>query len=367
MVVPKKWHAHSWDPKDKCQEKAILELNKKNDFGSFDLEKEYFDWRYRRNPAGRAIIKLAVANGNRNEIVGIYCVIPIFLICKRATIRVCMSVGTLTDVSCRGQGIFTSLARDVYEVCSKQQMHAVLGYPNQNSYKGFIRHLGFKDIGEIPLLVRPLRLSNAFKRRFRKRKWMSFAGVLERPFDLWFDVPKIDAPGIEEVRHFDQAFDELNEHLSTRFPIFVKRDSAFLNWRYFDNPFNYRVFAVREAGKILGYIIYRFVHFGKIRCGIILDFTIRRDINSFEVGCLLIRAALHDMLQNECEISGAICLRNSLEFKSLKKAMFFNCPDLLKPQPIPYIIRKNETFFEPGTNLFDIVNWFVSIGDYDAA
>jgi len=367
MVKRKEWISCSWNPTDKRQENEICAMYKANDFDFPAHENEYFDWKYKRNPAGRAIIRLAVANGKSGRIVGIYCVAPILLICNSETIRVAMSVGTLTDTRYRGQGIFTSLAKEVYDLCSKYELHAVFGYPNQNSYKGFIKHLGFKDIYNIPLLVRILRLSNIVRSRLGKRKWMPFASVMAKSYDLYFKVSKFNFTAIEEVTHFDQAFDELNEHLSKRFPIFVKRDSVFLNWRYFDNPFNYRVYAIRRGGKILGYLVYRFLDFAQMRCGIVLDFIVRKGITSMEVGRCLIRNALDDMRENDCDIAGTLCLPNTIEFRLLKQAMFFNCPALLRPQPYPYIIRRNETAFEFDTDLFEIGNWFVSIGDYDAA
>ena len=367
MVKSKEWISCSWNPSDKRQENEICDMYKANHFDFEDRENEYFDWKHRRNPAGRAIIRLAVANGKSGRIVGIYCVIPILLICNSETIRVAMSVGTLTDTRYRGQGIFTSLAKEVYNLCSKHGLHAVLGYPNQNSYKGFIGHLDFKDIYKIPLLVRILRLSNIVKRRFIERKWMPFASAMAKSYDLCFKVPKVNVKAIEEVTYFDQAFDELNEHLSMRFPIFVKRDSVFLNWRYFDNPFNYRVLAIRRTGKILGYLVYRFIDFAKMRCGIVLDFIVRKGITNIEVGRGLIRNALNDMRENDCDIAGTLCLPNTTEFRILKQSMFFNCPSLLRPQPYPYIIRRNETAFEFDTDLFEIGNWYVSIGDYDAA
>lgn len=59
--------------------------------------------------------------------------------------------------------------------------------PNQNSYPGFVRKLGFNNIGAIPLYLKPIKPSNMIK-DFLKYKFLS---AIVKPFDVLFDVKRI--------------------------------------------------------------------------------------------------------------------------------------------------------------------------------
>lgn len=361
------WVSCPWDPSDESQERAILALNRANDYGPKEGAPAYFDWQYRRNPAGKAIIRLAVDKGDREKLAGIYVAIPVFLQCHGETVPAALSINTLTDINYRGQGIFTGLAREVYDLCAERGLHAVIGYPNPNSYRGFVKHLNFRDICDIPLVLRILRFSEIVKKRFPIQGLVPFAGAISRVCDPWFRRHGTTDRGVHLVREFDQAFNGFNNHLGHRFSIYFSRDTGFLNWRYLDHPFRYRVLAVRANGKILGYLVYRQTRFAKMNCGMILDFLVRADVKSGEIGGRLIQRALHEMMTQDCDIAGALCLPHTMEFGLLRRAGFFRCPSRFRPQPFPCVVRRNHTPYEFRSDIFNITNWLVAIGDYDAA
>lgn len=61
-------------------------------------------------------------------------------------IRACQSADTMTDPDYRGEGLFTKLARMTYLEAQKQGIQLIFGFPNENSYPGFIK-LGWQFNG----------------------------------------------------------------------------------------------------------------------------------------------------------------------------------------------------------------------------
>jgi GNAT superfamily N-acetyltransferase len=367
MAGPKQWVAQPWNPASESEERAILAMNAANQYRGVKCSPEFYDWQYRRNPAGEAVIKLAVDQEDAEKLAGIYVVIPVGMVCKGRAMTCALSLNTLTDSQYRGQGIFTGLAREVYQSAAERGIPMVIGYPNPNSYHGFVNRLEFKDIVDVPLLIRVLRLSEVVAKRFPVASLRGVVKAVAKLGNSFFRLPATEESEVERVERFDDAFDELNERLCERFPILVKRDSSYLNWRYVDVPIEYRPYAIRENGRVMGYLVYRVMEFARMRCGMILDFVVRGEANSRDVGQRLIRYGLAEMWADQCDVAAALCLQGSVEFRLLRSSRFLECPRRLKPQPFPYIVRRNILEHDFDLDVFDIHNWFVSMGDYDAA
>jgi hypothetical protein len=62
----------------------------------------------------------------------------------------------------------------------------------------------------------------------------------------------------EPVRRFDASFTTLWERLAPKFDLAVRRDAAYLNWRYIEPPHvRYWVVALKRSGEVHGYAVYR--------------------------------------------------------------------------------------------------------------
>ena len=53
--------------------------------------------------------------------------------------RAAQSGATMTRVKYRGRGLFTTLANRCYEACKEEGIEYVFGFPNENSYPGFVK------------------------------------------------------------------------------------------------------------------------------------------------------------------------------------------------------------------------------------
>ena len=155
--INKHWRILDYEPK---HERGVLSLFKIN-YPETNLgKKKFFQWQNFQNPSGNSIIKLAI--NNLGEVVGFYCLMPQLYWINGKKVKGSISLNTLVREDFRGQGIFTSLARDAYKECQNRQIMFTLGFPNRNSYPGFVNKLGFTDLGEMPLLIKPLNWLNLF-------------------------------------------------------------------------------------------------------------------------------------------------------------------------------------------------------------
>lgn len=75
--------------------------------------------------------------------VAYYGVVPTILSIRQQKVLAAQSCDTMTHPAHQKKGLFVKLARQSFELAKQEGIHLVFGFPNQNSYPGFIKHLGF--------------------------------------------------------------------------------------------------------------------------------------------------------------------------------------------------------------------------------
>lgn len=88
---------------------------------------------------------------------------------------------TMTHSAHTGKGLFTQLALKTYEYCKENGFHLVFGFPNENSFPGFVKRLGWSHFDDLtPYLIRVkcipwIRLKNTFRiPQFIHNQWCRF-------------------------------------------------------------------------------------------------------------------------------------------------------------------------------------------------
>jgi hypothetical protein len=114
-------------------------------------------WKFVENPAGPSIVMLAEHNG---EIVGQYALLPARLRLGNEVVLGAQSLDTMVRSDFRGQGMFTVLALECFELARSRGVEVLYGFPNDNSYPGFIRSLNWDHTGDVCRWARPLSLSD---------------------------------------------------------------------------------------------------------------------------------------------------------------------------------------------------------------
>lgn len=339
---------------------------------SWISDPDFLKWQYETNPAGPAMIQLA-RDMETDQLAGQYVVIPMRFKANEKTILGTLSLNTLTRQVYTGQGIFTGLAKTVYQDCAEQGAEFCYGFPNPNSYPGFTRKLGFTDLGSVPLLLRPLNTTALVKEKFN-----SLLAPLALPFQPFFRVKDQSDVGSYEVyplTAFDLTeVDAFWTKVQDKYPIMGIRDADYIRWRYFDIPLrDYQVYGVRDRQQkrpeLLGFIVGRCTEVAGISSGMIVDFLV--DPSHPAAGGSLVNALLRFFIQNGMNLAGSLMLHHTEEARILKAKGFFTCPKTLEPQPFPVIYRrlsplKGHHKEEKDYNPFLKLNcWFLTMGDYD--
>lgn len=330
---------------------------------------EFLKWQYQTNPAGPAMIKLA-RNIETELLAGQYVVIPMRFKVYGETIKAVLSLNTLTRPIYSGQGIFTELAKTIYQECSEQGIDFCYGFPNPNSYPGFTKKLEFTDIGSVPLLLRPLNTKALLKRKFS-----SLIVSLALPLHLFYKVKNLSYDQYEVYSLTALDLTEINTFwakVQDKYPIIGVRDADYINWRYFEIPYrDYQIYGIRHRSstELLGYIVGRCTEVATISTGMIVDFLV--EPNQPVVGSYLVNRLLRFFENNNIDLAGSLMMPHTEESQILKANGFFTCPKSLEPQPFPIIFRrlspvKTRKFRRESPDSFLRFNqWFLTMGDYD--
>lgn len=180
----------------------------------------------------------------------------------------------VVDPSARQRGIGQALT----EAASDSDMTLSLDI-SPSAYRVF-RRLGFSDLGDVPMHVRPI--TSAF---FAARSsWV--LRLAARPAEAamrgiegaW--RPALRAAGLDLVHAacFDERSDEVWAQAAAWLPMASQRDRAHLAWRFgrFPVPGRYGVYYLMRSTKSLGYAVLRTEMRGSITAGHVVDFACAR-------------------------------------------------------------------------------------------
>lgn len=336
---------------------GILRLMKKV-FEGFDVsDPAYFDWQYMNSPQGKALVLLAKDEDRDNSIVGVEALVPTNMIIDGKTIRASFSCNSAIDPDYRRMHLFSKLLDFMPEEALDKKINFFYGVPNEKSYNAFLKK-GSLEITRLPLLVRPLKISEYFHGNL---------GKILFPFNNLWGIKKYDDSDILEFNdEYNTDFDNLVEKASTRVRIIQKRDRQFLKWRYSEHPTRkYRTFILKENSVLRGYVITRSTEIGGKSIGVIVDFLVDGEYKNIKKLKNLVGIALQSLWNDGSSLAIATCGHGLLEGKILRDMGFFTIPEFLKPHPLYLIIRIFEVKNQDLNKLKIFKNWFFSYGDYD--
>lgn len=359
--MTKHWHSREYKEGD---EKEILGLYKLV-FGT-EISDEYWLWKYKRNAAGPALIVVAEAE---QGIVGQYALLPRLLKIGDKVCSAGLSVDTMVHPDYQGQGIFVTLAKETYNLAARKEIRFIYGFPNGNSYHGFITKLGWTDLYKgIPLWVKPLNIENILKKRLINNKLLASLGdkVGDIAIRMLYRTQRKSISGcsIREIYSFDPRFEFFwDKVLRNHKKIMMVRDRAFLTWRYVEKPANDYVILIAEKKEdLLGYIVLRCMEEFGLQISFIVDILTIDDKAGVSVD--LIFAAIDYFRQKEMDIVGSLMLPGNRYSHSLKQTGFIKAPGKLLPQNM-YLGIRSFTPSQTADFLAKPNNWFITWGDHD--
>jgi GNAT superfamily N-acetyltransferase len=111
---------------------------------------QFIQWQYADNPAGKIVGYNAMAG---DVVAAHYVAQPFYAKLNGQTSKGLLSLNTATHKDHRGKGLFTKLADLTYAAAAKEGYAFVIGVANQNSVRGFTKHLGFQLVGKLQAKV----------------------------------------------------------------------------------------------------------------------------------------------------------------------------------------------------------------------
>jgi GNAT superfamily N-acetyltransferase len=103
-------------------------------------------WRYRDNPAGTVVGADAWAGVT---LAAHYVACPLAATVEGQPLKGLLSLNTATHPAFQGQGLFTRLAREAYDLGAGLGYDFVIGVANAQSTPGFLGRLGFQHVGRL--------------------------------------------------------------------------------------------------------------------------------------------------------------------------------------------------------------------------
>lgn len=327
----------------------------------------YHEWQYRRSPGGPAIVTVA-REEQGEKLIGQAVTIPLRVGASARGHLANLTLNVATLPEWQGRGIFGRLLRDACDLSAKEGMAFTFALPNQSSYPVFLR-TGFADIGSAPLLIKPLNP----QRLVRKATGNRLLGAAAWPASLIWHQPaagRREGSGqaeIVRVEKFDDSFTAFWERVRNRFPVMIVRDAAYLNWRFVDIPIRkYVCFAARAEDEVRGFIALRVAPVASFDAGLVVDLLVEEGESGAEAGRRLIDEAFRYFRGHDLDMLGSLALAHTREFRLLREKGFWVCPKRLLPQPFPIVVRSHEGEGSPSYLAYDLRNWFLTMGDYDA-
>lgn len=336
-------------PEDKRHVEALY----RRVFGvdSAEANRLRWDWQYKRNPHMPPDGPLIWLAREGQTVVGQYATMPVKLLVQGKEIDAAWGMDVMVAPERQRQGLGEVLFRTW-----DRNVGASLGLGLSDSSYRLFGKLRWPDVGPVPCFVKPLT-----RRALRRPGWSVGANKLLSAITLpWIRLISRTRPlqgEVRVIRHFDQQFDALWARVSPHFAFIVKRDAAYLNWKYIQAPHvRYTIAVLERDGEAAGYIVYRHVQEARGRVTIIVDWLTAPDDHAGTLTLLRwvdreARAANSDKIRGFAMHAGYRKLLRQSGYFAVKSTMEFvvkvNAVD-----PPPAFYQQTDT-------------WHVTLGDSD--
>jgi GNAT superfamily N-acetyltransferase len=337
----------------RADDKRHVEALYRRVFGvdSAEANRLRWDWQYKRNPHMPSDGPLIWLAREGQTIVGQYATMPVKLLVQGKEIDAAWGMDVMVAPERQRQGLGEVLFRTW-----DRNVGASLGLGLSDSSYRLFGKLRWPDVGPVPCFVKPLT-----RRALRRPGWSVGANKLLSAVTLpWIRLISRTRPlqgEVRVVRHFDERLDALWARVSPQFAFIVKRDAAYLNWKYIQAPHvRYTIALLERDGDAAGYIVYRHVQEARGRVTIIVDWLTAPDdhtgmltllrwvdrearaANSDKIRAFAMHAGYRKLLRQ----SGYFAVKSTMEFVAKVNAV----------DPPPAFYQQTDT-------------WHVTLGDSD--
>jgi hypothetical protein len=310
-----------------------------------------WDWQYRHNPnnpGGEPEIWIAREG---TTLVGQYATMPVRLAVHGTEVQGSWGMDVMVAPERQRQGLGEVLFRTW-----DRNVGASLGLGLSEASRRLFEKLRWPDVGPIPCFVKPLT-----RRALRRPEWPLLLNRLVSAVTL--PIVKIVArnrPLRAEVRllqRFDDSFTELWETVAPKFELAVRRDAAYLNWKYTSAPHvRYSIAALRRDDRNVGYAVYRHLYEPRGRVTLLVDFL--TDPDDEEGFSTLLGWVDREARRADSDKIRTFALHETFS-RILKKAGYFQVKSTMDFVAKVNAIELPASFYE------ETARWHVTLGDSD--
>lgn len=318
-------------------------------------------WQYLDNPqTGPDGPQIWVAKDDGRPL-GQYASMPVALWWGGREVRSSWGMDVFLRPEARGRGLGALLF-----TTWSDHVEVALGLGLTPSSYGLFKKLRYADVGPVPLLQKVLDPRAVAERRLGAR-WpaalASGAAAVAGPLvgaALGLRHPERALPGseavtVQAVTRFSAEHDGLWERARASYAMCVRRDAAYLNWKYADCPHRqYALCEARRGGELLGYAVSRHVEHAGLRLGWLLDVFAHADDQAAKDA--LIGAVLDDFRRAGVARAQAFSLNAALRVALERRGFFAG------PSPMQFCVRSR---VDDHGALRDLGRWHVVFGDSD--
>ncbi len=343
---------------------AIREMMRRA-FGSDEAPSaaERWDWLFLNSPAGAATHYL-VADA-RTRLAGQFATLPVRLQHHGKPVLGLVVVDMATDPAHQRQGVFTALARAIYEG-SASTAPVVFGFPNANAAPIHYGRFDWVELRPFPFLIRPLGNVRAALQTSAPRL-VSVGALLDRvisplhALEHTLRCAERTGASVVALERFSAWADDLWRQLSPDLGTCVVRDATYLNWRFCESPYPYRRYALQRDGEPVGFAVTTFspTRYGRL-CHL-MELMVAPDDPAG--ARLLLAHAVSDAARDGASAICAIATRRHPHRRALLQAGFVPAPARLRAQ-MSFGVRRNGTG-AIANELFHIDDWYLSGADHD--
>jgi GNAT superfamily N-acetyltransferase len=310
-----------------------------------------WDWQYRHNPNNPGQEPEIWIAREGPAIVGQYATMPVKLSVRGREVMGSWGMDVMVAPERQRQGLGEVLFRTW-----DRNVGASLGLGlSEASYRLF-QKLRWPDVGPVPCFVKPLT-----RRALRRPNWP--VGLNRLVSALTLPIVRIVArnrPLAAEVRmiqRFDDSFTDLWNALAPKFDLAVRRDAAYLNWKFAHAPHvRYTSAPLRRDDRNVGYAVYRHYAEPRGRVTLLVDFLADPDD---EQGIeTLFRWVDREARQADSDKIRTFAMHAGFR-KVLRRSGYF-----LVKSTMEFVVKVNDVeedqpFYE------NTDNWHITLGDSD--
>jgi GNAT superfamily N-acetyltransferase len=310
-----------------------------------------WDWQYRLNPQNPGTDPLIWIAREGPSIIGQYATMPVALSIKGHDVVGSWGMDVMVAPERQRQGL-GELLFNTWD----RHVGAALGLGLSPSSHRLFQKMRWPEVGPVPYLVKPLT-----RRAFRRAEWPMtlnrLVSAVTLPYVKFVARQKPLQGEVRLIRRFDASFDRLWARLAPRFDVAVRRDAAYLQWKFVSPPHvRYAIAALYRDGEAQGYVVYRHAREPRGKVTLLVDFLVDPDDPDALVSLLRwvdreARAEDSDKIRGFCQ--------HALFRKVLKAEGYAQAASTLQ-----FVIKLN-ALAPPPDFYTKTDNWHVTLGDSD--